>query len=368
MSIWRPNMSALHSEMRSNTADDEGFFARLNAVRLIVVGFIGLGYASTMAVGPQSPEWLNVFGYDPSLFGLQVLFFLSGWLAWRSLSQGLNARAFILSRAKRTLPWLALYTFIVAAILYPLLCDPSAPSIKTGGQLALYFIETATLINPGQPMPGALDNALYACLLQGAVWSLQWGAIAFAGLLGAFVIGLRHRLLYLALFAVAVCTHIGANAWTDSTGSDLLLPLIPGLRLAFPFLLGIIAYGWRDRLPTRARGWLLIALIALGAASLHYYGFRWTYAIEIMATTGWCALAMALLHSSLRGLTHWPNLVLPFFLGVWPTTQTVLALTPDITVPALVVASLSLALGLAATFCALKRALRRPVHRRVQPA
>lgn len=368
MSIWRLTMLASRLKSRPDAAQDGGFLARLNAVRLIVVGFIGLGYASTMAVGPQSPEWLNVFGYDPSLFGLQVLFFLSGWLALRSLSQERSARDFILSRAKRTLPWLALYTFIVAAILYPLLCDPSAPSLKTGGQLTLYFLETVTLINPGQAMPGALDNALYACLLQGAVWSLQWGAIAFAGLLGAFMIGLRHRLFYLALFAVTVCAHIGANAWSDSTGSEQLRPLIPGLRLAFPFLLGIVAYGWRDRLPTRAPGWLLIALIALGAASLHYYGFRWTYAIEIMATTGWCALAMALLHSSLRGLAHWPNLVLPFFLGVWPTTQTVLALAPDITVSALVVASLSIALGLAATFCALKRALRRPVHRRVQPA
>lgn len=368
MSIWRPNMSASHPELRSNTEEDGSFFARLNAVRLIVVGFIALGYASTMAVGPQSREWLNIFGYDPSLFGLQVMFFLSGWLAWRSLSRGRSPRAFILSRAKRTLPWLALYTFIVAAILYPLLCDPAAASVKTGAQLALYVIETVTLINPGDPMPGALDSALYACLLQGAIWSLQWGAIAFAGLLGAYMIGVRHRLFYLGLFAVAVFAHIGLNAWTDNTGSDFLSPFIPGLRLAFPFLLGIVAYGWRDRLPTRSSGWLLIALVALGAASLHYYGFRWTYMIEIIAMIGWCALAMALLHSSLRCLKNWPNLVLPFFLGVWPTAQTVLALAPDITVPALVAASLSIALGLAATFYALSRVIRRPVHRRVQPA
>jgi peptidoglycan/LPS O-acetylase OafA/YrhL len=361
-------MSAPRQELRRDAADDGHFFARLNAVRMIVVSFISVGYASTMAIGPHAREWLNLFGYDPSLFGLQVLFFLSGWLAWRSLSQGRRLRAFILSRATRTLPWLALYTLIVTAILYPFLYDPAAPTIKTGAQLALYFIETVTLINPGDAMPGALESAHYAGLLQGSIWSLQWGAIAFAGLLGAYLIGLRHRLIYLSLFAAAVCAHVGVNAWSDSTGSDLLFPLIPGLRLAFPFLLGIVAYGWRDRLPARSSGWLLIALITLGAASIHYYGLRWSYAIEITAMTGWCALAMAGLHSRGRWLQHWPNLALPVFLGVWPTAQTVYALAPGISVPALVAVSLSLAVGLAATFYALARIIRRPVHRRVQPA
>lgn len=361
-------MSDLTLEIPWNAPADVAVLVRLNAVRLIIVGFIGLGYASTMAVGPHSKEWLNTFGYDPSLFGLQVLFFLSGWLAWRSLSQGRSAKAFILSRAKRTLPWLALYTLIVVVVLYPLLCDPYASITKSTGQRALYFLETASLINPGQPMPGALDNALYACLLQGAIWSLRWGAVAFIGLLVAYKIGLRHRLWYMSVFAITVCAHIGVNAWSDQTGSDLLFPIIPGLRLAFPFLLGIAAYQWKNRLPKHALGWLVISMIALGGASLHYYGLRWSYVIEIMSMTGWCALAMALLHSQFRALENWPNLVLPFFLGVWPTAQVLLATFPTIAVPILVGASLIIALALAALFVSLKRLAIRPVHRRVQPA
>ncbi|GHA96947.1 hypothetical protein GCM10009069_19980 [Algimonas arctica] len=354
--------------MQINAPADASVLERINAVRLITVGFIGLGYASTMAIGPQSQEWLSTFGYDPSLFGLQVLFFLSGWLAWRSLSQGKSATAFIMSRVSRTMPWLALYTLIVVAVLYPLLCNPDAPSVKTAAQLAVYFLTTVTLIDPGQAMPGALDNALYACLLQGAIWSLRWGAIAFIGLLLAYKLGLRHRVLYLGLFVVAVCAHIGVNAWTDQTNSALLFPLIPGLRLAFPFLLGIAAYGWKDRLPTGARGWLLISALALGVALIHYYGFRFSYMIEIFAMTGWCALAMALLHSQLQALKNWPNLVLPFFLGVWPTAQGLLAAFPTIAVPVLVMATLSTALSVAALFWGLKRLASRSVHRRVQPA
>lgn len=343
---------------------DDAVLSRLNAVRLVIIGFIGLGYTSTMAVGPHPPEWLNTFGYDPSLFGLQVLFFLSGWLAWRSLSQGRSARAFILSRVKRTLPWLALYTLIVTAILYPLICNPDAPHVQNFWQLMGYFFGTVTLIKPGQVMPGALDDALYACLLQGALWSLRWGAFAFVGLLVAYKIGLRHRLWYVGFFIVMACAHMGVNAWTDRTGSELLYPIIPGLRLAFPFLLGIAAYCWKNRLPTSARGWLLISALALGAATLHYYGFRWSYIIEIIAMTGWCALAMALLHSRRRLLQNWPNLALPFFLGVWPTAQTLLAINPNITVPGLVVATLITSIALAALFWCLKRV----IHWRIQTA
>jgi hypothetical protein len=342
--------------------------SRLNAVRLIVVGFIGLGYASTMAVGPQSKEWLNTFGYDPSLFGLQVLFFLSGWLAWRSLSRGRTVKAFILSRAKRTLPWLALYTLIVAAILYPILCVPDGQTTKSAFQLSLYFLETVTLVDPGQRMPGALDEALYMCLLQGAIWSLRWGVIAFIGLLAAHLIGLRDRRWYLGLFVIAVTAHISVNAWVDQTGSDLMTPIIPGLRLAFPFLLGVSAYAWKDRLPHTSRGWAIISTAALSITIVHYYGFRFSYAIEILAMMGWCALAMTLLHSRLSILKNWPNLVLPCFLGAWPAAQVWLAAIPDIPVPALVALTMSTALGLAVLFTALKGLILAPIHRRVQPA
>lgn len=364
----RVDMTVTTSTKSGITSLEESVLSRLNAVRLIVVGFIGLGYASTMAVGPQAKEWLNTFGYDPSLFGLQVLFFISGWLAWRSLARGQSARAFILSRAKRTLPWLALYTFIVAAILYPVLCETGAVNTKSTLQLSLYFIDTVTLIDPGQRMPGALDNALYMCLLQGAVWSLRWGAIAFIGLLAAFFIGMRDRRWYLGLFGMAALVHVGVNAWTDQTGSDLLKPIIPGLRLAVPFLLGVTTYAWKDRLPSTSRGWGIISAAALTAAIIHYYGFRWSYAIEILAMTGWCALAMAMLHSRQTRLENWPNLVLPIFLGVWPAAQVWLAAVPNISVPALVALTMATAIGLAAAFLGLRQLFRWPVHRRVQPA
>ena len=72
----RSNLRRKPDPELATESNDKGFLSRLNAVRLIVVTLIAIGYASTMSIGPGSVEWLNTFGYDPSLYGLQVLFFL----------------------------------------------------------------------------------------------------------------------------------------------------------------------------------------------------------------------------------------------------------------------------------------------------
>ncbi|GLQ24955.1 hypothetical protein GCM10007853_28290 [Algimonas ampicilliniresistens] len=347
---------------------DRTVLERLNAVRLIVVVMISIGYASTMAVGPHAKEWLHTFGYDPSWFGIQVLFFLSGWLAWRSLTQGRTGLSFLVSRAKRTLPWVALYTLVVVAVLYPALCNHDAPVVKGTGQLGLYFIKTVLLIDPGGPMPGALDNALYACLLQGTIWTLRWGMVAYFGLLILFTIGLRNRAWLAALFVITLLGHLSVSWWTLKTGSTLFEPIIPGLRVGYAFLLGALLYGARNRLPSRGRSWLAITSVTFGLAAFHYYFLPWTHLIEVIATIGFCALAMTVLQSGFKPLGNWPNITLPAYLGIWPVTQTLLALNPNITVPTLVVASLSVTIAIALILRGVADLLSRPVHRRVQPA
>ncbi|WP_298916125.1 hypothetical protein [uncultured Algimonas sp.] len=359
-------IAAGNGRLRREKADERDDLSRLNAVRLIVVALIGLGYASTMPVGPGAREWLNLFGYDPSLFGLQVLFFLSGWLAWRSLASGRSLLEFTASRARRILPWVALYTLIVVALLYPALCDHGAAGRKDTVGLLRYFIETVTLIRPGQPMPGALDEARYGCLLQGTIWTLRWGALAYAGLLVLHALGARHWDWYAGLLVAGVAAHIGVDGWTDRTGSDLLGPAIPGLRLAVAFLLGVLVRQFRFAPLLRGRAWAVVSAICLGAAYLHFHVLPWSRAIELLAMSGWCALAMAVLQARGAWLRGWPDIVLPAYLGVWPLAQLILALRPDISVAALVVATLAAAFGTAFLFSRLARV--RLLHRRVQPA
>lgn len=349
-------------------ASDDPLLSNLNAVRLITVVIIGIGYASTMPIGPGAREWLNLFGYDASLYGLQILFFLSGWLAWRSLSQGRTGLAFLQSRVLRNWPWVILYTALVAFLLYPALCDPNASTVETTGDLLLYFVKTITFIQPGPPMPGALDSAPYACLLQGTIWTFRWGVIAYALLLILYALRLRQRALYGLGLILLITAHIALNSWTDRTGSDAFAGILPGLRLGMAFCFGLVIRQNMSWLPKKAQGWVILSAILLGIAALNYYSLTWSYGIELFATAGMSAFAMALLHSRWAVFKGWVDFITPTYLGVWPITQMWLAFLPDLSVMQLVILSVLSSMFFALILVLLGRATLRVVHRRVQTA
>lgn len=342
--------------------------SRLNAVRLITVTLIAIGYASTMPIGPGSREWLNLFGYDPSLYGIQVLFFLSGWLAWRSLSNGRTGLDFFRNRVIRIWPWVIGYTALVAGLLYPILCDHDAPVVESVGDLLLYFLKTITLIQPGSVLPGALDSAPYPCLLQGTIWTLRWGAVAYALLLILYALRLRQTAVYVLGLVALITLHIALNSWTDETESEAFASLLPGLRLGLAFTLGLVVRQTMTRLPRNALGWAVVSALFLGMAALNYYILSWTYAIELFATAGWCALAMAGLHTKGTLFKGWVDIIVPTYLGIWPISQLWLAALPDLSVAQLVVVSVTSTLLVALVFRRLGRFALRPFHRRVQTA
>ena len=118
--------------------------ARLNSVRVITVIFIAIGYASTMPLGPTYPEALAHLGYDPSWIGIQVLFFLSGFMAMRSLERGSTAYAYLRSRFLRNIPLLAVFTLIAILVIYPALGVKGESFSTLTSKLGLYFFATVS--------------------------------------------------------------------------------------------------------------------------------------------------------------------------------------------------------------------------------
>lgn len=332
----------------------------LNAVRLLLVLMIGAGYASTMALGPGYAEVGRHVGYDPSWFGLQVLFFLSGFMAWRSVSLGRTGLRYMRSRVRRTLPVLALYTLAVVSVLYPALCQPGALDAGGLGRLALYLGKTVSLVSPGGPMPGALDEAAYMCLLQGTVWTLRWGALLHVATLALarFRPGPRGLAGLGALALLVNFAGVGAYIWADWTWLE---PAAPGLRFAYPWIFGALCFAVQDRMPRGAGTFVVLALLLFGLAGAHDSYAAWSPVIEMLGTFGWCALALALLRSDPRLLRACPPLALPVYLGVWPVAQTVLYAQPDIATPTLIGATLGISVVLGyASFIGLSGVLRPP--------
>jgi len=327
---------------------DENWLTRLSAVRLITIVFIAAGYASTMPDGPASDEWLSHLGYQPSWIGIQILFLFSGALALRSLQAGRYGWAYLKSRILHIAPYLLGVTFLTVAVIYPLFADVKTMSIT---ELAGYFLTTVTCINPGQVMPGLLDNAPYACLIQGSIWTLKWG------LLFHIIIALLGRvkplftpvfLLFCAVISTmlyGVTTYLAVkNEW------EHLTPLITAMRLGYVFVIGMALWAYRNHLPKRSTSNLVILLLLLGLAFSKFAFGPWSPIIEISLCAFWGYFAWCLAtskHKALAWMSNWPRLAALLYLINWPIAQILLMSFPQFEAQTLPVISVPLTIVMA---------------------
>ena len=335
-----------------NRTDWDGFdLSRLNFVRLLIVLAIAFGYTSTMPLGPDHAEIGVHLGYDPSWIGIQLLFFFSGVLALRSLRRHGSSFEYLRSRFFRNVPLLMIFTLMTVLVIYPLLGVKSDNPGDLVKKLGTYFFETVTCLNPGQPLPGLLDNARYMCLIQGAVWTFRWGMIAHIATAIGHKIGLFKSDRFILVMAAGVTfLYFALSQLSTWGGKDVPNLLLTGVHLAFPFLCGMAAYAYRGSFPKR-RTTQVATLLALGSTSVIWFLFlRWSPAIELLLTAFWTYAAWLILTRSSNqksGLSFTPDLTLTLYLIMWPTAQLLLLIFPEFGPWQLIGLSLPLSLGLA---------------------
>lgn len=327
---------------------------RLNAVRLIIVLMIAFGYASTMPFGPGRQEALSLFGYDPSWIGIQLLFFISGLLALKSVQQGRSGLSYLRSRFWRNGPTLVILTLATLFILFPLFGTPPDQGLELWARLTKYVALTVFCIDPGIPLEGLLDDARYMCLVQGGIWTLRYGLIlhtltAISGRVG--LLSIRPLLLLGAIATTGV--YVVSTYWAVKNDLSSLAAPLSGLRLSYAFLIGMAAWAYRDTLQKIGSKMIFVPLLALGISAFNYFMVPWTPMIEVGLTVTWMSVAwVALTQRSqvLDAFKNCPNLTLPVLLINWPLAQTLLLLNPDIKVPTLILASLTGTLALSLLF------------------
>ncbi len=308
----------------------------LGPVRMLVIAIIAFGYASTMPRGPSEAEYLRTFGYDPSWFGISILFMISGFLALRSLENHGSPIKFLQSRLGRNLPTLAVFALLVVLVAFPLLGVPLNGTSGGGSRLSQhvqYLFKVITCLNADQLTPGLLDNALYMCVIQGGLWTFRWGVIAYILTAILWTIGgLRDRRVLL-IFTAAMITTYGALMFYGSITPErhALFELTSvGLRLGWVYLMGMCAYAYREKLPRT----MTIPLTILALTSVQYYLLRWTPFIEISAEIGFGYLVFLGITSQ-KTMPAWlealPDLSLGIYVFNWPTAQIMLLLVPDLT-------------------------------------
>lgn len=332
------------------TYEEQNQLSNLNFVRLIVVLFITLGYASTMPYGPEATEKLAHFGYDPSWIGIQVLFFLSGYLGLRSLRRHGSAFKYLKSRFFRNITLLAVFTLVTVIVIYPILGVKSEAPLALIKKLAVYYVETVTCINPGQTLPGLLDDAKYMCLIQGAIWTFKWGALLHIGSTLGQKMGLFNKNWTLVIFAIT-STVLYFILVTLKLKMSVAIPdaLITANHLAMPFTWGMAVFACYTALPNTIFGKIICLVLLASLTGINFWVLPWTPAIEILLTAFWAFTAWTVLTTNFKhtSITRIPDLTLSIYLINWPASQLLLLAFPDINSWELVAMSLSITVLLA---------------------
>jgi len=325
----------MRDQLRVNKNHDRTRLAWLGPVRMLVITMIAFGYASTMPRGPETAEYFNMFGYDPSWYGIQIIFMMSGFLALRSLQRHGSAVKFLISRAGRNLPALAVFTGLVILVLFPLFAVPLSGGETRFGQHILYLIKVLTCANPSQLTPGLLDNALYMCVIQGGIWTFRWGMIAFVTTAVLWRVGgLRNKrilvLLTLGITMLYAAIVVYAVRYPDISHSQILEYSRVGLRLGWMYLVGMCMYAFKESISRS----LAIPFGLLSLAGIQFIFLPWTPFIEISATLGLGYLAYLAMTSRINlpaSLRRLPDLSLGLYIYNWPTAQITLLLMPSLT-------------------------------------
>lgn len=320
-------------------------FSRLASLRYLTVLMIAIGYASTMAIGPNTAEIFSHFGYDPSWIGVKILFFFSGIMALRSLQNGHIGLRYMRSRILHVGPLLFAVTLLTVLLIFPLF-GKAGP--ESGGELLRYFILTVSCLDPGRQLPGLLDDAAYACLIQGAIWTLRWGLLLHIGcaVLGRFESLRRPPLLLVA--AVSVTTlYISLTYLAVRQDWAFISPTITGLRLAYPFVIGMAVWAYRDSLPKQPLTQGLILVSFMAAAVIKYSFGPWSPFIEVSLTLFWGYAAWLILSAKttrLRAFENWPRLAAGLYLIIWPVTQIVVMSAPTLSPNTVMIISVPIAM------------------------
>lgn len=323
----------------------------ITIARMTVMLLVAFGYISTMARGPGTEEYGRIFGLDPSWHGMNVLFIMAGFFALKSLARHGSAWQLLKRRARNNLIPITIFALIVVTIIYPLLGNPSGSLTDTVFRLSQYALGLVTCVDPGAILPGLLDEAKYMCSIQGAIWTLRWGAVAYVGAAIAWQSGIfKHEsyvviaaLITLVIYILGMQNHV--SGWVQMP-EFIQAPL----RLGAMFLLGAGAFTY-NRLsgyPSNKSS-LFIGLFLLSLTAFQFYVLPWTPFIEVTAAIGLAVLTAAFAQFiDATRLRSWPihDLSLWIFLIHWPAAQIILLALPELTSWTLIILTLPVTIGL----------------------
>lgn len=225
-----------------------------DAIRLAMALLVVWSHAYALHLGTSDREWINrLLGGDYTGGDIAVLgfFTISGFLVSQSYDRSRTRFSYLAKRVRRIYPGYMVATAICAFIVIPRYATHFDLSFARVVRITWHNLLLSDLppsdafaMNPDHRVNGSLWTVLFEC----------------GCYLGMLLVGSRRRFFLIALLAAVLLTRVGMNFY-------LTQPAVGATRLAYlltallpSFLVGMIAYSYRDQLP-RSRS-LLIGLLA----------------------------------------------------------------------------------------------------------
>lgn len=307
------------------------------AAALVVLGAHG---GTMLDVEFFAEPVIHSYGIFIGTVAVHVFFVVSGFLVTGSLFNRGSLAAFVWARFLRIFPGLWVMLLVTVFGVGLAMTRLRAADYLTSPEVYRYFGRCATVVTGmAWNLPGVFEENILPNKVNGSLWTIavEWRLyeyLALSWLVLAIAASYRKTIIRVAfpLVALALLAYIGAGHRDDGGAAN-----------AFLFFAGSTIYLWGDRIPVRlATAPALAAVLALALLDRNAFYFVYLLVLPpILLTLAYAPGPTALRFNAFGDYSY------GVYIYAFPIQQTLIALYPGISWPALTLASAILSLAMA---------------------
>jgi peptidoglycan/LPS O-acetylase OafA/YrhL len=259
-------MNSVGDRLLANKGHGSGFdFLRLSLAICVLLSHCAQIYMGNESLLLESRLWLFHYAILPMFFAL------SGFLITASAFRN-SIRDFVLHRALRIVPALAVEICLSALILGPILTTHTLAEYYSSAKTLFYFTNIFGWVH--YQLPGVFESNPLEGIVNGSIWTIPHEIACYVIIVLLMSVGALKKPVLLVFFAAAMLAIAGLARITlgkaglqDLVGPSMSDILSQATRLLPYFVLGCAAYLYRHFIPL-SRSLFLACIVCLTAVSL----------------------------------------------------------------------------------------------------
>ena len=284
----------------------------LNLIRMLAASAVVFGHAWPLSMGPGAETAL------PGMFSsaaVLIFFGISGFLVTQSMDRTRSGETWIAARVLRLFPGLLVVLMLTVFILGPWVTRLPLDSYFSSPQIITYVFRNFTLAFMQYNLPGVFENNPYPIAVNGSLWTLFYEVTCYGIVfLFGYIALKRSHGLKLAFFTTVLLSYVTIQVLSAYGLAHYRAEALT--KLAFPFIIGMIFYVWRDRLPLSWPLGFLIAGLAFVCRDTIF-----TREVYLIALTYWVFLLAYLLGGPIRAYNRLGDYSYGTYIYAFPIQQ-----------------------------------------------